>query len=210
MAARQLDPTRTLTVVSGLPRSGTSLMMQMLEAAGLAIASDGVRGPDADNPRGYFELDAVKRMREETSFLEDIVGRVVKIVAPLLPLVPEQYDLRVVFIERGLAEIMASQRVMLDRLDREAGDDAPLVRAYESGLREVKAWLGSRMRTDTCYVAHDEVLLRPEVVSARVLDFLDETSGEGASLRSPGDRAIALSRMTAIVEPGLHRSRTFR
>jgi hypothetical protein len=111
-AERHLDPARMITIVSGLPRSGTSMMMQMLEAAGLEIASDALRAADADNPRGYYELEAVKRIRDDDSFLGECVGRVVKIVAPLLPSLPEEYDYRIVFMERDLAEVLASQREM--------------------------------------------------------------------------------------------------
>ena len=110
-----LDPGRTITIVSGLPRSGTSMMTQMLEAAGFEIASDGRRVADPDNPRGYYELDAVKRLRQDTSCLAAAVGRAVKIVALLLPALSRDYDYRVIFVERELDEVLASQRAMLDR-----------------------------------------------------------------------------------------------
>ena len=76
-----LDPARTITIVSGLPRAGTSMMMQMLEAAGFEIATDGRRVADQDNPKGYYELDAVRRLREDASCLDEAVGRAVKIIA---------------------------------------------------------------------------------------------------------------------------------
>ena len=110
-----LDPNRTITIVSGLPRSGTSMMMQMLEAAGLEVATDGRRIADSDNPKGYFELDAVKRLQEDSSFLQTVVGQAVKVVSPLVPFLPSEYDYRIISMERDLDEVLASQRVMLDR-----------------------------------------------------------------------------------------------
>ena len=138
-----LDPARTITIVSGLPRSGTSMMMQMLEAAGFGIASDGRRVADRDNPKGYYELDAVKRLREDASCLGEAVGRAVKVIAPLLPSLSGDYDYRVIFVERALDEVLASQRAMLDpkRVSGAQPDDDALKRAYENQLSEVKSWL---------------------------------------------------------------------
>ena len=108
-------------VVSGLPRSGTSMIMQMLETAGLPLLTDGVRPPDADNPRGYYEFEPVKAIKTDASFLEVAVGRVVKVVAPLLPSLPPLYDYRIVFVERALCEVLASQRAMLAQRGQAAG-----------------------------------------------------------------------------------------
>ena len=125
------------------------MMMQMLEAAGLEVATDGRRAADADNPKGYYELDAVKRLREDSSFLQSIVGQAVKVVAPLLSFLPPEYDYRVIFMERDLDEIMASQRSMLDRVaggDVRESDDEALARAYGHQLAQVRRWLAERKR----------------------------------------------------------------
>ncbi|HYH50718.1 MAG TPA: sulfotransferase family protein, partial [Acidimicrobiia bacterium] len=102
-------------IVSGLPRCGTSMMMAMLAAGGLPLLVDNVREADEDNPRGYYEFEAVKHMKEDTSWLADAGGKVVKMVSALLTDLPGGHPYRVVFMERNMAEILASQRTMLSR-----------------------------------------------------------------------------------------------
>lgn len=199
--ARALDPARTITVISGLPRSGTSMMMQMLEAAGLDIASDAKRLADADNPRGYYELEAVKRLRVDPTFLGEIRGRAVKVVAPLLPFLPGDHDYRVIFMERDLDEVLASQRKMLSRTggeNRAARDDAVLKRGFASQLRRVKVWLGRNENVRTCFVAHDRALADSAATARLVLDFL-------ASTGAPEERRPSADAMASVVDPTLHR-----
>ena len=105
-----------LTVVSGLPRSGTSMMMRMLEQGGLPVLIDGVRTADDDNPNGYYEFEAVKQTREDASWLEGSEGKAVKMVYRLLYDLPPDRAYRVLFMTRNLDEVLASQRVMLTRL----------------------------------------------------------------------------------------------
>src|SRR5688572_25986263 len=104
-----------VAVVSGLPRSGTSLMMRMIDAGGIPALTDGVRRPDADNPHGYFELEAAKRLRADAAWVDAAVGRVVKVVHWLLPHLPGRHAYRVVLMRRAMAEVLASQAAMLRR-----------------------------------------------------------------------------------------------
>jgi len=138
----------TITVVSGLPRSGTSMMMQMLGAGGLAVLTDGKRGADADNPRGYYEYEAVKSLGQDASWLASAGGKAVKIVSALLIHLPDGFDYRVIFMRRPIAEVLASQRAMLDRLGHAGprGDEsgnhcgqAPPGRARLAGVLAVLA-----------------------------------------------------------------------
>jgi hypothetical protein len=212
LARRRLDPRRTITIVSGLPRSGTSMMMQMLGAAGLSIATDGRRIADADNPRGYYELEAVKRLREDASFLARFTGRVVKVVAPLLPFVPADYAYRVLFMERDLHEILASQRVMLDRRGTAADgpDDGMLEQAFGSRIRHVKHWLAEQNHVQTCFVSHHRLISSPAEACAEVASFLDAT---GAFAATPGEHEAGeqiAARMAGILEPALYRARRDR
>lgn len=105
-----------VTVVSGLPRSGTSLMMGILEAAGLPILSDGRRKPDPSNPRGYFELEAVKGTRRDADWLQAAPGCAVKVIASLLGELPRDYAYRVILMRRPIEAVIASQNSMLARL----------------------------------------------------------------------------------------------
>ena len=202
------DPSRTITVVSGLPRSGTSLMMQMLEAAGLALATDRQREADADNPKGYYELEAVKGLRRDAAFLADAVGHAVKVVAPLLPSLPDDYDYCVVFMERDLREVLASQRAMLARIrsGEVDADEAALGRAYASGLQEVKAWLAGRENVRTCYVSHRQVLRAPREAAVAVEAFLVQT-GVFAAERAMDSAGSRVARMAGVVDVKLHRRR---
>jgi hypothetical protein len=210
---RPLDPARTITIVSGMPRSGTSMMMQMLEAAGLEVATDESRVADEDNPKGYYELDAVKRMPDDAAFMKSLIGRVVKVVAPLLIHLPPEYDYRILFIERDLDEIMASQRSMLERLSggevSETHDEA-LAQAIEHQLGHVKRWLAQQEQIRTCFVRYRFVLDAAREASVVVADFLEETGGL-PSRPEFETKAVVASRMAAVVDPGLYRhSRTGR
>lgn len=206
--ARALDPSRTITVVSGLPRSGTSMMMQMLEAAGLAVAMDDSRSADCDNPRGYYELDAVKRLREDSSFLKSVVGQAVKIVTPLIPLLPPEYDYRVISMERDLDEILASQRAMLERCGKgnvHQSDDEVLARAYRLQLEKVNLWLAGQANIRVCSVSHRLALCSPAEIGRAVFTFLEETGAFGTKLKRAEARELTRTRMAAVVDPRLHR-----
>jgi predicted AlkP superfamily phosphohydrolase/phosphomutase/predicted Zn-dependent protease len=184
-----------ITVVTGLPRSGTSMLMQMLAAGGLSLVVDGERPPDADNPRGYFEHAAAARLRERNDWLAEAVDKGVKIVAQLVPYLPGAHGYRVIFIERDLDEVLASQDVMLERLERRAGerDPATLRRIFEQHLVQVKAWLSRQPNIQTLFVRYRGVLDDP-LETSRTLDrFL----GGG----------LAVEPMAAAVDPSLYRQR---
>ncbi len=168
------DPARCVIVVAGLPRSGTSLMMQMLAAGGLEILSDGKRKADTDNPRGYYELEAATRLRGDRAWLKDATGKGVKIVAQLLPFLPREYPYRAIFMERDLEEVLRSQTVMLGNLGRERVKltNEQLKIAYRQQLRQVKVWLAHQPNIRILFVGHREALENPIAVAERVADFV--------------------------------------
>src|SRR6202795_633569 len=104
-----------ITIVSGLPRSGTSLMMQMLEAGGLPVLSDGERKADTDNPRGYLEWERIKQLPKQPALIAEAEGKVVKVISQLLLSLPEGHEYRVIFMQRPLPEVLKSQDEMLRR-----------------------------------------------------------------------------------------------
>jgi len=108
-----------ITVVSGIPRSGTSLMMQMMSAGGMPVLTDGQRSADDNNPRGYFELESVKSLARNQDVLTQADGKVVKVISSLLPSLPKDFEYRVVFMCRPLEEVVSSQNRMLERLGKE-------------------------------------------------------------------------------------------
>lgn len=210
-ATRALDSHRAITVVSGLPRSGTSMMMQMVAAAGLELATDGHRAADSDNPNGYFELDAVKRLKEDSSFLKTIVGQVVKVVAPLIPYLPPEYDYRIISMGRDLGEVLASQRTMLDRrvsVDVSQPDDDVLAEAYRRQFEKVNLWLAGRVNVRACTVSYRQALRSPAEVGIEVAAFLGETGAFGIEANRSEHLALAAARMAAVIDPQLDRQRS--
>ena len=143
----------------------------------------------------------MKRLREDASFLPNTVGRVIKIVAPLLPFLPPDYDYRVVFMERSLDEVLASQHSMLARIggNERRADDAALTRAFARQLRQVKLWLARQENVQTCFVSHKRALATPGQEAVIIADFL---------MRTGGAQHVAAARMAVVVDPELHRQRS--
>jgi hypothetical protein len=163
-----------VTIVSGLPRSGTSLMMQMLAAGGLPVLTDGARPADQDNPRGYYEFEPVKRTRQDTSWLAQAVGKAVKVVHLLLPDLPAAHHYRVLFLRRELRDVLASQRSMLRRLGNPGAALSPddLEQTYRAQLRRVEQWLAQQDHFSVCDVHYEDLLRNPMPVVKGVRDFV--------------------------------------
>jgi hypothetical protein len=187
--------TEIITVVSGLPRSGTSMMMRMLEAAGLPILTDGLRAADEDNPRGYYEFERVKKLESDAAWLPEARGRVVKIVSPLLKHLPPGHRYRVVFMRRRMDEVLASQRQMLVRRGRaEDGDPAAMGEVFRRHLERVEDWLERQPHVDVLYVGYNALIAGDGGDLERLKTFLG------------GD--LQIERMTEVIERTLHRQRT--
>ncbi len=187
-----------ITIVSGLPRTGTSLMMQILERAGVAPVTDALRAPDADNPRGYFEDARVMTLGREAAWLSEAApGRALKVVAVHLQHLPESASYRVIYMRRNLDEVMASQQAMLARLGKTGANLPP--DALRRGLEQADASaqrLVAAKGWDSLVVHHDKLLGDPETEVARVLGFI----------RSAADPAG----VAACVDSTLHRQRSSR
>src|SRR5262245_31961291 len=130
-----------IIIVSGLPRSGTSLMMQMLSSGGIEVLTDNLRTADADNPRGYYEFEKVKQIERDSSWLPQARGKAVKMVSQLLYHLPGGERYRVIFLERDLGEVLLSQEKMLRRLGRPAAPADEMRRAYTLHLERLHRWL---------------------------------------------------------------------
>lgn len=163
-----------ITVVSGLPRSGTSMMMRMLEAGGVPALTDNVRKADADNPNGYYEFEPVKRLRSDTSWLEGAYGKAVKMVYLLLYDLPPGHEYRVVFMRRKLEEVIASQEVMLRRQGKQEdlGDDQKLMGLFRDQLARLDAWVRRQPNFKLLYVDYNELMEHPEAGVEEVNSFL--------------------------------------
>jgi len=185
-----------ITVVSGLPRSGTSLMMQMLAAGGMPVLADDVRKADADNPRGYLELEAVKRSAAGVSWVEQAPGKAVKVIYALLRFLPACYRYRVILMQRDVAEVVASQNVMLDRRGRQGASlpAAELRKIFQQEIDRALDWLNQQPNFRTLPVSYGDCVEDPARVAAAVRAFLEPL---------PLDCRL----MTEAVDPSLYRQR---
>lgn len=184
-----------IIVVSGLPRSGTSMMMKILSEGGLSIVTDELRSADDDNPNGYFELETVKQMSTgNVNWLANAGGKVVKVISALLEFLPSEYTYKVIFMEREIQEILASQRKMLQRRNEASHiDDADMEAQFRKHLTVVKPWLVRQPNMEVLYVSYNALMSDPEPQCRRVVEFI----------RTPLD----LSRMLAVPNAELYRNR---
>jgi hypothetical protein len=164
-----------ITIVSGLPRSGTSLMMQMLVAGGVPALSDGERQADTDNPRGYLEWERIKQLPNDPGCIAEGEGKVVKVISRLLLSLPAGHEYRIIFMQRPLPEVLASQDEMLHRRGtyKEGADQAVIAAAFEKHLREVYAWLDGKPYVKTLRVQYHGVLSRPKEIGQGLAQFLE-------------------------------------
>jgi hypothetical protein len=187
-------PDSPITVVSGLPRSGTSMMMKMLEAGGMEVLTDKIRTPDEDNPKGYYEFERVKQIATDQAWLPEAQGKVVKIISFLMLKAPSTYRYKVVFLKRALPEVLASQQQMLLRRgDKSPQDDKRMAELYEKHLNQAESWLGSQPNVDVLYVPHRRAIAEPLAVAQDVARFLDA--------------GLDAESMAAAIEPSLHRQK---
>lgn len=182
-----------VVVVSGLPRSGTSLMMQMLERGGIPPLTDQLRAADDDNPRGYYELEVVKQTGEDASWLPSARGKAVKIVSALLYELPATETYRILFMKREMDEVLESQERMLRRRGRPAVERSEMRAAFGVHLERVFDWLSGQDHMELLEVSYNRLLSDPATEVERVVDFL-------------GGRA-APERMLEAVDTSLYRNR---
>lgn len=162
-----------IIIVSGLPRSGTSMMMKMLASGGVGVVTDNERKADIDNPRGYFEFEAVKKIKQDSSWLSGMKGRAFKMVATLLMDLPEGQGYKVIFMQRAMPEMLASQRKMLQRLGKDDSvDDSQMEAYFTRHLQKVGAWLSGRQDIDVLYVDYNDIINDPLGMAVRVSEFL--------------------------------------
>lgn len=196
---RRLRFGEPIVVVSGLPRSGTSMAMRMLAAAGMPIVSDGQRTADEDNPQGYFEDERVKNLAQDhdPSWLRASRGKAIKIISWLLDSLPADNNYRIVFMNRNLHEVLASQAKMLARRG-EASDssDARMLEHFETHLVRMRRTLGARPGVELCELDYAAVLADPHRAAEQMAAFLGG--------------ALDVDAMARAVDPTLYRNRHVR
>src|SRR5215510_7427392 len=184
-----------IVIVSGLPRSGTSLMMQMLQAGGIPLLIDDHRPADTDNPNGYWEYEPVKRLQQDSSWMHKAEGQTVKVVSALLQYLPSQYIYKIIFMQRPIQEVLASQAVMLERRGAQGGktDDQTLGSVFAQHLDHIERWLTIQKHITVLPVNYHETIADPEATAIRVAQFLD--------------LPLVVEEMARVVDPRLHRQR---
>src|SRR6202162_4123543 len=183
------------TVVSGLPRSGTSLMMQMLAAGGIPPLTDNLRPADKSNLRAYFEFEPVKRLLSDRSWLDQARGHAVKIIHVLVRELPAsgQFNYRLLLMKRPMEEILSSQRAMLEREGKTSADDATLAKIFRSQLEQLEQWLAAQPAFSFLAVDYHRVLKEPLAGAREVNAFLQAN--------------LNLEAMSDAVDPALYRQR---
>lgn len=164
--------TQEIIIVSGLPRSGTSLLMQMLESGGVEVVTDGVRSADADNPKGYYEFEKVKTIRRDASWLPATRGKAFKMVSQLLYDLPPSETYRIVFMERDLEETLLSQEKMLTRLGRAAAPREEMRRTYALHLERLHGWLALQGNMAVLRVGYNHLVEGPRDQAQRISAFV--------------------------------------
>jgi hypothetical protein len=183
-----------LTIVSGLPRSGTSMMMRMLEQGGLEVLTDHIRTPDDDNPNGYYEFEAVKQTKEDASWLAGSAGKAVKMVYRLLYDLPADRTYRVLFMRRELEEVLASQKVMLQRHGAADGvSEAQMTALFRVEIDNFYKWVRQQKHIELIDVDYNRMMADPRREIARVNAFVGGVLNEEA--------------MASVVDDSLYRNR---
>ncbi len=187
---------KPIIVVSGLPRSGTSMMMRMLDMGGVPVLTDEIRAPDLDNPKGYYEFERVKKLPQgDIAWLADAQGKAVKIIGALLRHLPAAYTYKILFMRRAMVEVLASQRQMLIRRgeDPDGIDDEAMAELFDKHVAQVVAWMEQQPNVSYLDVDYNAVLTDPAPAVRAIQGFLD--------------RPLDLEAMAAAVDPRLHRQR---
>jgi hypothetical protein len=192
------DRGKAIVVVSGLPRSGTSMMMRMLDAGGLPILSDGERTADVDNPKGYFELERIKYLEKETdkSYLREGRGKAVKAISFLIKDLPDENDYRVIFMRRDLDEVLTSQEKMIDRLEQDdtSAEREAIKEAYRNDIVRTRLLCRNRPNYELIEVHYKAAIDDPAAAAQLVNAFLGGGLDENA--------------MRAVIDASLYRNRS--
>jgi hypothetical protein len=193
---RRIRYGRPIVVVSGLPRSGTSMAMKMLEAGGIGVVTDGLRTADEDNPKGYYEDERVKDLYQpgDKTWLRDSRGKVIKIISFLLKSLPDDNNYKVLFMQRSLREIVASQNKMLARRgEKNDTSDDRAVALLEEQVRDARFFL-RRPQFEVFELNYRETLDSPRPLALRMAEFVGEP--------------LDVEKMTQVVDVHLYRNRS--
>ncbi|MDZ7833036.1 MAG: sulfotransferase domain-containing protein [Desulfobacterales bacterium] len=161
-------------IVSGLPRSGTSMLMKMLEAGGIEILTDYRRTADVDNPKGYFEYEAIKKLAEDAEWINHIEAKGIKVISHLLPYLPRTQSYKVLFVLRPIEEVMLSQARMLERTGDTAGleDQDKLARKFKDHLYTIRLWIAKQAHMECLFIKYRDIINAPQEYAEKISAFI--------------------------------------
>jgi len=164
-----------IILVSGLPRSGTSMMMQMLEAGGIELIVDHIRKADEDNPKGYYEFEKTKQLDKDSPWLENASGKAVKVISMLLYELPMDKKYKIIFMKRKMDEVLASQNKMLKRRGQPADsvDDQVMTEKFNKHLKKISKWLNKQKTMEIIFISYNDVISSPMKQSKKINRFLE-------------------------------------
>lgn len=194
--AKDMNHSQYITIVSGLPRSGTSMMMKMLEAGGLEIVTDEQRTADESNPKGYYEFEQVKKLKDgDQAWVDTAQGKAVKVISALLEYLPPTYEYKIIFMRRKMEEILASQLEMLRRRGEPTGkiDDSQMAELFQKHLVKVEAWLDQQPNIEVIYTSYNDMLANTKSNLECINQFLENR--------------LDTERMQQVVDNSLYRQR---
>ena len=173
-----------ITIVSGLPRSGTSMMMQILESGGMEVITDNIRKANEDNPLGYYEYERVKKIKDDTGWLKETRGKAFKMISQLLYDLPSNENYKVIFMKRKMNEILASQSKMLERMGscKDGTSDEKMGEFFDKHLSKIIDWIEGRKYIDVLYIDYSDFLINPDELIKTLNRFLNYKLNEEKAL----------------------------
>lgn len=186
-----MKKSKTIIIVSGLPRSGTSMMMQILDAGGLTPLTDKKRKADSDNPKGYFEYEKAKALDKDDSWLPKARGKVFKLVVQLIPYLPDEFDYKIILMRRHMDEILKSQQIMLKEEDKNVDDIVRKI--FKRDIRKAQEYSLKKGNVDLLEVWYPEVIKDTKAQIEKIINFLNTD--------------LDTEQMANVVDPKLYRNK---
>ena len=195
MAKTNRSAKDVITIVSGLPRSGTSMMMKILDAGGIKVLTDNLRTADEDNPKGYYEFELVKEMKEKQEWLVSAKGKVVKVISALLKDLSADFNYKVIFMQRNMSEVLASQKKMLLPRGEPTNSisDEKMEKVFQNHLKQIDKWMQSQENFEVLYVHYNKILKDPEPYIQEINSFMGNS--------------LDLDKMRGVIDKRLYRNK---
>lgn len=179
---------QSILVVTGLPRSGTSLLMQMLESGGIAPLTDNVRKPDVDNPKGYYEFERVKDLPFDVEWIENARGKVVKVNGPLVTYLPATYQYKIIYVDRNIHEIIQSQNTMIGHRTGKKDENPDAIHDMLEVATMMLNWLKNQRNINLLIVDYNKMVSDPLPAISKIVEFVGDGLDEKKMLEAVDEK----------------------